>query len=159
MRRVGLIRPLIVEIAQLDTAAIRAAGDYDDDFKTTRPAHVGTSRTDGRREKTPIRLRCQVEQARGADARSTPTGTVLDSMISLVLDARDLARLGLLDADGQPTIRREDRIVALYTGAGVPIRQMAPPVFVKEVLPAGHGLGATENLWIIRCEDRSKAAT
>jgi hypothetical protein len=154
-----LIRPLIVEIAPLDGEAIRAAGDFDDVLRTVKHAHVAGVRTDGRREKAPVRLPCQVEQARGADPRPTPTGTVLDSQMSLVFHRRDLLRLGFIGPDGNPTLRRDDRIVALYTGQGVLIRQVDPPLYVREVLPAGHGLAASENLWVLRCDDRPHQAT
>jgi hypothetical protein len=153
-----LIRPLVAEIAMLDTAATQSAGAVDPDFRRVRPAHVNGVRTGGRREAAAITVPCQVEQARGADQRPGPSGATQDTQLTIVLHVRDLRRLDLLDAEGNPKIRAGARLVALRKKDGSLV-QRTNELLVTEVLPAGYGFGSADrNLFVIRFDDRPKTA-
>jgi hypothetical protein len=118
--RVRLVRPLLAEIAQLDTLATAEAPGYDPDFQELR---AGT-----RQEKPPIQVPAQIEITAHEVLQQSMAGNVPDSRLILVMDYGDLARRGLLDpATNETTLRPGDRLVRLLNGIGVLIETYPNP--------------------------------
>lgn len=151
-----LIRPILAEIGRLDTAATADAGAYDPDFRSVRTTHVGPDRAGGRREMPPIRVRCQLEPTKESEQRQSPAGNLPFTWVTVVMLHTDLERAELVDANGHPRIRVNDRLIALYTVRGALIQRMTPPVFAVSVQAAGFGLGANRNLWSVNFASRAQ---
>lgn len=151
-----LIRPILAEIARLDTKATADAGAYDPDFRTVRTSHVGPDRAGGRREMPPIRVRCQLEPTKENDQRQSPAGNLPFTWTTVVFHHLDLERAELLDENKHPLIRVNDRLIALYTVKGELIQRMTPPVFAVSVQAAGFGLGGNRNLWSVNFASRAQ---
>lgn len=151
-----LIRPVLAEIARLDTSATREAGAYDDDFRTVRASRVGPERAGGRRELEPVRVPVQVEPTKEAEQKQAPAGNMPFTWVTLVMHHLDLVRLELVDENGLPKVRVNDRLVALYTSKGELIQRMAPPSYAVSVQAGGFGLGSNRNLWIANFASRQQ---
>jgi len=165
--KVRLVRPLVAEIAQLDTvatAAVDPAGPaiwgYDPDFKEPVVAApesegIGTSQ---RQEKAPIRVPAQVEFGPFEQLRQAFSGNLPDSRIVLVMDFEDLERLGLIDPGGNETLLRpNDRIVQILNGHAEVIEAFPSPpgMFITELRP-GYGLDADRNIILAFASEREQ---
>jgi hypothetical protein len=148
--RVRLVRPLLAEIAQLDTLATAQAPGYDPDFQEPRAG--------ARREKSPIQVPAQVEVTVHEVLQQSMAGNVPDSRLVLVMDYEDLARRGLIDpATNETTLRVGDRLVRLLNGIGVLIETYANPpgMFLTELRPVC-GLERDRNLLLAFFNDREQ---
>jgi hypothetical protein len=148
--RVRLVRPLLAEIAQLDTLATAQAPGYDPDFQEP---SAGT-----RQEKIPIQVPAQVEITSHDVLQQSMAGNVPDSRLVLVMDYEDLARRGLIDpATNETTLRVGDRLVRLLNGIGVLIETYPNPpgMFLTELRPVC-GLERDRNLLLAFFNDREQ---
>ena len=148
--RVRLVRPLLAEIAQLDTLATAQAPGYDPDFQEPR---AGT-----RREKPPIQVPAQIEIAAHEIMRQSMAGNMPDSRLVLVMDYEDLARRGLINPEtNETTLRTGDRLVQLLNGIGVLIETYPNPpgMFLTELRPVC-GLERDRNLLLAFFNDREQ---
>lgn len=145
-----LLFPLLAELQQLDTDATRAAGGYDPAWRTVTVTYApdGT-RTTNERYKTAIRLPCQIEPSRDNAQNSTPAGNIPASSIVLIFHFADLERASLIDPNGDPLLRVNDKFIALYTMNGGFVRRMNPELYATEILSGGLGLGGTRNLAVV----------
>jgi hypothetical protein len=148
--RVRLVRPLLAEIAQLDTLATAQVPGYDPDFQEPR---AGT-----RQEKPLIQVPAQIEITAHAVLQQSMAGNVPDSRLVLVMDYADLARRGLIDpATNETTLRTGDRLVRLLNGIGVVIETYPNPpgMFLTELRPVC-GLARDRNLLLAFFNDREQ---
>ncbi|WP_428264786.1 hypothetical protein [Haliangium sp.] len=144
--KVRLVRPLVVEIAQLDVTA----SEFDPDFQEPRRG--------ARRERPPIHIPAQVEDATHERLLPSPSGNLPDSRLVLVMDCDDLAGLGLIEpGSNQVALRVGDRLVRLLNGAGAVIEvfPFPPGVFITELRPTA-GLDRDRNLLLAYCHDREQ---
>lgn len=158
--RVRLINPFLCEIARLDTVATAAGPPgYDADFQEPKVYAPGGVRTEGRKEKTLIRVRAQVEDQVFNQLRALAAGNAPEAKIGIVVDYRDLKKDGLVTASGLPAINVNDRLVAIYTRSGVLVHQVANPpgLFCVEVRPISYGIGGQLNLVLIRFNERQRS--
>lgn len=165
--KVHLVRPLIAEIAQLDTVATAAVdppgvatSGYDDDFKEpvlAAPAIQGLG-VDQRQEKAVVRIPVQVEFGPFEQLRQAFSGNLPDSRIVLVLDYDDLDRLGLIEpSSNESLLRPNDRVVQILNGQGTVIESFPNPpgMFITELRP-GYGLDADRNIVLAFADDREQ---
>lgn len=165
--KVRLVRPLVAEIAQLDTVATAAvdppgttSSGYDPDFKepvvaSPSPEGLGESQ---RQEKAAIRVPAQVEFGPFEQLRQAFSGNLPDSRVVLVMDFEDLERLGLIDAGGNETLLRpNDRVVQILNGKGEVIEAFPNPpgLFITELRP-GYGLDADRNIILAFANEREQ---
>jgi len=156
MTRGRLIRWFIAEIAQLDTAATAAAGGYDEVFRTMNVTMQDGVRNNGRKEKL-IRLRCQVEPADNERQHQAPHGDIPVRKMDLVFLIPDLEQLGLVDpTTGDPLLRKNDRLVALYTKTCKLVQAFGDPpgMYAQHVDARAYGLGSMRNLVVVTFQDR-----
>lgn len=159
-----LINPFLISLAQIDTAAIAADPDsggsltsgYDKDFREPVVRTVGGVRTAGRKEKTPIDVRCQIEPAVWDALTQVAAGNMPNAQLVLAVHFRDLEAAGMVDANGAATIRVNDRLVSIKDELGNVIQTIPDPpgLFITQVMPTSFGLGRARNLLIVTFEDR-----
>lgn len=162
--RVPLISPMTVVIAPLDIAATQGqdpAGDattgYDPDFREpiALQASGGAPVTDTRVYGEDISIPCQIEFKTYEELQMIEAGDANLSKIAIVLHRRDLQRLGLLDADGNITIKKGDKIVRFEKNGRttlVPHEQL----WVYRIDPASQGFGPDGyDLHIVWTADRT----
>jgi len=165
--KVRLVRPLVAEIAQLDTVATEGidppgtiTSGYDPDFKEpvlASPSPEGTG-VSQRQEKPPIRVPAQVEFGPFEQLRQAFSGNLPDSRIVLVMDFKDLDRLGLIDPGGNETLLRpNDRVVRVLNGKNEVIETFPNPpgMFITELRP-GYGLDANRNIVLAFAGEREQ---
>lgn len=160
MSRGRLIRPLVATIAPLDTVAIEAAGDYDDDFnEVVKKDNVGD---DGigetqRKEGTAFTLKVQQESDLQEMQRITGTGDIPDTAVGLVAHMKELETKGMVAADGRVTPKRGDRLVKLATKMGVDVMTFdRTPVYATHVKRIDGWLGHKSNLLFMQFDDREQ---
>lgn len=161
LRRGKLINPFLVDIAQIDTAAMAAGPGFNKLLNEPRVSYdpITGARDGGRREQI-VRLRCQIETDTSERQRQTPGGNAPASAMVLILHFKDLERAGLVDpATNRPTLRVNDRVVQILTLAGA-VSQVfpnPPGLYVLEVQPIGFGYGGKVNLLKVTTADRPQA--
>lgn len=165
---VSLINPYDAEIVQLDTSATAADPDgageltsgYDDDFREPIVmTGAGGAREDARREKDPIRVPCQVEPGTFEALQQLGNGDSPDSRVVLCFRFYDLHLLGLVDKEtGEPTIRKGDRLSAIYEFCGGPlVRKIRnPPGLYATQVAFGSGIGRGATTLLVTFEDRER---
>ena len=165
--RVHLVRPLIAEIAQLDTVATAAhdppgpaVSGYDPDFKEPVLAPTGSSGLGAsqRQEKPVIRVPAQLETGPFEELRQSFSGNLPDTRLVLVMDFEDLNGLGFVDpASHDSLLRPNDRVVRVLNGSEEVIETFEDPpgMFITELRP-GHGLDADRNILLAFCDEREQ---
>jgi len=153
------IHPFLAEIAQLDTAATEANGGYDPDFKTLKTSYPQGVRTSSRRELPPIKVRCQVEPTITEDQRQTEAGNSPATMITLCFHYRDLEKMQLVDADGNPKIHTDDRLVAIYEMNGKLVQKLPPHVYARRPDLGSGWLRNKRNILLVTFENRAQGLT
>lgn len=161
-----LINPFLAELAQLDTAATNLDPDgagpktsgYDHVFREPIKVNpVGGLGTSARQEKPLIRVASQVEIGVFDALRQYAAGAAWDSRMSLVMDFSDLEERGLVDMNGEATIRVGDRLNAIYHYDDESLVQRIrnpPGLFVVEVAPQSFGIGRRRGLLFVRFDER-----
>ncbi len=153
--KVRLIRPLLVEIARLDTQATA----YDNDFREPSLGGAPPTGEPDRDESDTVQIKAQVEFEGLGRQVQTFTGNMPDSQLVLVLDFDDLAKRGLIDAASNETsLRVNDRVVSIRNGKGILIQSFPNPpgLFITE-LRSSYGMERDRNIILAFCNDREKA--
>ncbi len=179
MPRGRLIFPFLAELSRLDTSATDADPDgagplisgYDVDFReprkipTIQAVPAEPESTDARQESTAIRVKAQIEPTFFEALDQLFAGDSPNSKLSIVAHYKDLELAGLVDAEGKPLIRKNDRLIAIYRLNGTLVRNIdrLPGLFVTEARDIGHGLGvgsggSHRNLLLLTFEERVQAA-
>lgn len=151
-----LIHWFWVDVEQLDTAAMEAAGGYDADFRAPKLTFNDDGEVVQNRPVITRRLRAQVEQGVVEAQQQTRSGNDPDSRWVTVFFMPDLEREQLVDADGKPKLRVNDRLVAIYRRTGQLVRRLPPNVFATEVQPDGYGIGDAQNLVVVTWAKRAQ---
>jgi hypothetical protein len=164
-----LIHPQLAEIFQLDTVLTAADTDgagpltsgYDPFLREPIKAQAASGEGPGvtqRKEKSTLRVKCQVEISTYDRLRPTFQGNDPDADLAVVFHFKDLEKAGLVDAHGEPAFRIGDRLNAFYTWRPVKlIWTLRPSLFVKEVQPQSLGLTSrTRNLLVVTFGSRQQ---
>lgn len=150
MTRGRLIWPFIVEIAPIDTEAAEAEDRVD--WRMREPKKLSDG-TEGRVEGTSYRLPCQFETEGDAfeDLRMMGHGDSPNSAIKCTFHFEDLEDLGMVDVQGRATIRKHDRLVAVYDCDEILVQEFVDvPLYATEVQPRSFGLSSLKrNLLLV----------
>lgn len=168
MPRGRLIFPFVVELAQLDTVQMARDPDgagpqtsgYDFDFrepvvvKRSTEDNIGTAL----REERCARVRCQIEDKEFEAIRQVLGGTSPDSAITLVFHFKDLEAAGMVDDNGQATIRINDRLSKIFDCDENLIETIRDPpgLYVTSATSAGFGISRKRNLLIVKFGEREQ---
>lgn len=153
MSRGRLLYPFRCVFAYLDTESTEAANGgtgFDDDFRE--PIQVGdgtqlgvSARMEGERV-----IRAQIEPSSFDALRKYANGDSRDARFTVVTHFSELERLGLVDSNGDPMIRVNDRLSEIredtMSAATVLLVPALPGLYVTQVMPIGFGLGKKRNL-------------
>lgn len=158
MTRGRLIWPMLAEISPISTSGTEAAGNYDHRLREPVADTQGrTAPTYG----TAYRLPCQVETEgdRHEQLRMMGAGDSPEMQLKLLFHFQTLEDEGRLDADGYATIRKGDRLDAIYTLDEVLVQRFTRiPIFVTEPQPRSHGLSSRlRNLLLVTFSSREKS--
>lgn len=155
-----LLQPFVAHLARLDTDATRnfdPAG-YDDVFRAPTLRYESGVRIENRQEMATIQLRCQVEMGQWRAQRQAASGETPDTRLTLVFHQAELEQKSLIDpATGDPLIRVNDRLVAIYDVRGNLVQTIAKDqggLYVVEVQPTAYGLGRRRNLVVCIFDER-----
>jgi len=140
-----LINKFVAVICRLDTVASAAVvgGGYDPEFDSLKPVANGTQiGATSRREMADLRLPVQLDRTNWGENNPMRGGRQIVADIVLVFHWPDLENSGLIDSDGEPTLKVGDRIAKLETVKGeVEATFDNPPgMFITGFERAGHGL-------------------
>lgn len=150
------------ELAQLDTVAIETAGSYDNVYREITKLDIdGDGIGESQRlEKTPIQIRCQVEDNIWEELRAHELGNNPNIDLSLTFHFRDLETDRLVRADGNAAINIGDRLVAIRDKFGAVVHAIPTPpgLYVTEATPVSYGLNMADprrNLLVVHFQERS----
>jgi hypothetical protein len=151
-----LIYPFDVAYRQLDISNTGYDHDLMEPLTTDDGSQLGT---DGRAEGAQLMVPAQIEDDFFEELQMMSTGDSPDSEYTIVHHFRDLERLGLVGVDGNTTIKKGDRIEAVYDKRGEVVMtvQNPPGLFVDETTPV-MGLGRRRNLLLVKLVDRETGA-
>lgn len=165
-----VIFPFLCSIAQLDTLSTAADPDgagaltsgYDPDFRETVlvPANNAQGFSDARKESAPLDLKCQIEPETIDQLQMMLSGNSPKQGIMIVCHFADLEIAGLVDSNGQATLRKGDRLAAIKTIDGVFIQNIPTPpgLYLVDIRYGGFGIGRSRNLLFLRWEERATSA-
>lgn len=156
--RVRLIRPILVEIVQIDTAATRAKGGYDDEFGAVKATIRAGKRVEERQNRAPVLLPGQWEDQTQNAQRLFGAGNSPEAKVAVTFEYRDLLRKGLVDPrTGRPTLQVNDLLTATYSLDGTRLvqRLAKPGLYAVEVRPASIGLDGGIGIVVVRFNDRA----
>jgi hypothetical protein len=155
-----LIQRFVAVLYRLDPVATAAvtSGGYDATFREPIRVPNGTQLgAASRREKTAIRLRCQIDRTQFDGASLIRAGYQPEHQLQLVTFWPELEAAGLIGTDGNPLLAPGDRVGEIETIAGaIEATFPNPPgLWVRNLERAGHGLAAfgvpRTNLLILHC--------
>lgn len=172
-----LIRPIMIELARLDTLATSLTQpDADADSGTSPGYHsnfrevrvlppndqtaVGAPRGDSARREKCIRCLAQWEVNNFDFTQQWASGSSPSHRIGLVFHYRDLEKRGLLDDNGRALIHVNDRVSAVFHAKSGKLIQRfdvteGQGLFITEVEPGSMGLsGQHRNILLATAEDR-----
>lgn len=173
-----LIRPVLVEIAQLDTLATAqdqtdnndpsgVSSGYHSNFReprllpTTSPTQAGSPRGESARKEKLIRCLAQWEVKNYDFQQQWASGNSPGHRTGLVFHYRDLEKRGLIDDDGNAKIHVNDRLCAVYhakTGELIQEIRNPPGLYITQLEPGSMGLrGAQRNILFATLEDRERS--
>jgi hypothetical protein len=152
-----LQHPLLADVERVDLGASRAAGAFDDAFRTHRP---GTEPT----YLAAVTVLAQVEMGVWEGRNQREAGDVPDSRVTLVFHYDDLRRRGLVDPEtGEAVFKKGDRLVRLrerWTGrVAQTVRVEAGGLYATKVEPGGIGLDGLRNLLVVSFDERQHGLT
>ncbi len=155
--RVRLIRPVLIELEQLDTTATKATGGYDDEFRSVRVERGA----DGKRRhlavyKEAIRVLGQFEDQTQNALRMFGAGNSPEAKLAVTFDYHDLVLRDLVNREtGLPLLNVNDRLLATYRpDTEHLIMRFRKPLYAVEVRPASVGLDGTAGIVVVRFNDR-----
>lgn len=164
-----LIYPFLIDIARLDTDATaedpQGAGPaglgYDDDFME--PVVVASSSPDDtrrgsvRRVEDTVQIRAQIEDDSWEALQALASGRSPSSLVRCVLHFKDIEAQGLLDPDGLPLLRVNDRLAAIRELDGTLIQNVPNPpgMHCTEAQPRSFWRGSKRNLFLMTFEARA----
>lgn len=170
-----LIRPVLVEIAQLNTIATAqdqpddnavggASPGYHSNFReprllpSTTPAQAGSPRGESARKETLVRCLAQWEVENFDFQQQWSSGNSPGHRTGLVFHYFDLEKRGLLDDDGNAKIHVNDRLCAIYhakSGELIQTLRDPPGLYITQLEPGSMGLRAAKrNVLFATLEDR-----
>jgi hypothetical protein len=171
MPRGKLIYPFLACFRQLDTVATAADPDgaselttgYDEMFRE--PVQVLADPADqlgesARVESAEIQIPAQIEPQMFERLEMILGGEAPTSKFAVALHFKYLERNGLVDASGNPTIRKNDRLSRILTIRQQLVEEIKNPpgLFVHQVQSRSFGLGVNRNLCLVIFEDRKQSA-
>lgn len=160
MSRGRLIRPMKATFAQLDTVAIEAATNFDDDFGEVKKVDTdadGIGETQRLEKAELVVLNVQVESSIQEQERQKGTGDDPKSVMTLVAHMKELEELGLVAADGRIALAVNDRLVKIEDQFGIVVHTAdRVPLFVTQVKRIDGWLGFKSNLAMITVNERIK---
>lgn len=173
-----LIRPILVEIAQLDTLATAqdqpddnadggVSPGYHENFReprllpSTTPDATGSPRGESARKETTLKCLAQWEVENYDFQQQWASGNSPGNRTGLVFHYRDLEKRGLLDEDGNAKIHVNDRLCAIYHAKTEDLIQEIrdpPGLYITQLRPGSMGLrGAKRNVLFATLEDRERS--
>lgn len=159
MTRGRLIWDFIAEIAPIDTESTAAQDRYD--YRMREPKKL-TDGTKDRVEKEFIKLPCQIETEGDAfeALRMGGSGDNPNSAVKLVFHFEDLEDLGMVDTKGTPTLRKHDRLVAVYDCDEILVQEFTDvPLYATEVQPRSFGLSSKKRNLLLVTYTRRETST
>lgn len=139
-----LINKFVAVIMRLDTAATAAVigGGYDKEFDAVIPVDDGSQLgLTSRREMAELRLNAQLDRKSWGEQMQTRGGRQIAADIVLVFHWPDLENAGLIGTDGEPLLKKGDRIAKIETVMGTveATFDYPPGMFITDFERAGHG--------------------
>lgn len=137
-----LINKFVAVIRRLDTAAIETDGNYDPLFDAVARQDDGTQTgATGRKEMAEIKIPAQLDRDEDWGAvQASRGGKQIKADLVLALHWPDLEKRGLIDGNGEPVLKRGDRIVKIETRKGnVEATFDGPGMYVTDLERAGYG--------------------
>ena len=163
-----LIHPFLVRIAPLDIATTAADPDgagplqsgYDKYTKEPVRAPNGTQRgAPGRKEKEPVDLLAQVEDAAWEALTMMRTGNSARTELTIVIHFPELEARGFVSSTTGAALvpKVGDRLVSIHDTQGNLIQEVPNPpgLYCMQPQPRGYGLGGARNLLVCTFEDRA----
>lgn len=163
-----LIHPFLIRIAPLDIAGTAAdpdgAGALESGYDkyTREPVRVPNNTQRGssaRKEKDPIDLLAQVEDAAWEALTMMRTGNSARTELTIVIHFSELEARGLVsETTGAALVPKVgDRLVSIHNREGVLIQEVPNPpgLYCMQPQPRGYGLGESRNLLVCTFEDRA----
>ena len=152
-----LQHPLVAEVERVDLDGARAAGDYDDVFRTRKPGVEP-------RYLPAVRVLAQVELVQWGQRNQREAGDAPDTRVTLVMHHDELRRLGLVDPETQEALfRKGDRLVRLLERRTLRpaqlVRVIEGGLYATSVGPAGAGLDGRRNLLLMVFDERPRGLT
>lgn len=170
MTRGRLIYPFLVDIARLDTDATAedpagsgpAGLGYDDDFNEpviVPPATDTSTRGSVRRVESVVQLHAQIEDESWEVLSMLGTGRSPTGQVRCVLHFKELETLALLDPNGLPLLRVNDRLAAIRRRSGALIQTVPNPpgLHCIQAQPRSFWVGSQRNLFLMVFETRARA--
>lgn len=151
-----LIRPVLVEIQPIDTLKTEQTSNYDHDF---REPIKNADNSDGTQFGETYRLHAQfqTEQRDFQNLVQAPAGGDPDTILYTLFHYQELEDEGRLDDKGRPTIRLNDRLVAIYDEDGDLIREYdEDALFATEIKDRSHGLNSKPRRNLLRVKWEAK---
>lgn len=154
-----LLFPLRARIARLDAESTFNADGFDPFMKQPKFAYTnaGTSaqqRVVATQYMAPILILAQIERGRWMPLAMGPGGDVPDAMLTLIMHARHLKAMGLIDpSNGEIRLKKGDKLLGLFEKKQVPQPIPAqtisdiPGMYVEEIEARGEGLAGKRNLF------------
>jgi hypothetical protein len=161
-----IIYPFILELAQLDTVSTEADPDaagpltsgYSDLFKEPVRVPDGSQLGTDARQETTIEVVAQIEPEVMERLQMMAGGDSPDGRLFAICHFSQLELDNLVDANGLPTIRKSDRLVAIKecTPAKDLVMNITNPpgLYVSQVQSRGFGFGRKRNLLMLEFTDR-----
>ena len=166
-----LIWPFLCDISSLDTAATAAfpgtggvVGGYDPDFREPVMVDQGPTLPDvsARQDRIRQHIPCQVHPERGNynALNQKLSGSDKNFSLRLIFHYIDLECMGLVDSDGRPLLRLNDRLLVIRQQAGSVVRDFCDhQLYATEVQDRSFGLsGLQRNLVMVTFEDREASS-
>ena len=168
MARGRLIFPFLADIRRLDTVATNADPDgagpatsgYNPLYREPiiLPAAGKPEGVSARKEFAQLLLPCQVEDNTWQKINALANGNSPEGFITLVFHYKDLEKMSLVDAAGKALLKPGDRLEAIQDMKGNLVETVLTPpgLYIKDAVPAGHGLGTKRNLLIVTWQARTQ---
>jgi len=139
-----LINKFVAVVSRFDTeeTADVVGGGYDPEFDEPLPVDDGTQLgASSRRYMAEIRIPVQLDRKSWGETQMTRGGKQVKADIVLVFHWPDLFNMGLIDSDGEPILKKGDRIDKIETrlGATEATFKNPPGMFIDGMERAGHG--------------------